>query len=100
MSFLEVLKEKKSGTVNFKNKTEINETQEKSEELLQGTDQILENKDALELLRTNNVKVRLVTPTSFGTQIDFAKKYDKEVIQEILKDYTIKIKNKSVFVIN
>jgi hypothetical protein len=52
-----------------------------------------------ELLRKADIKIKLVTPTAFGTQFDLAKKYDEEEIKEILKDFDIKIKNKSVFII-
>jgi len=53
-----------------------------------------------EILRKNKFKIKMVTPTSFGTQIEFAKVYDKDDLEEILKDFTIKIKNKSVFIVN
>jgi len=53
-----------------------------------------------ELLRTNGLKIKMVTPTSFGIQIDFAKKYDEEEIKDILSDFNIKIKNKSVFIVD
>ena len=53
-----------------------------------------------EILRGAGFKIKLVTPTSFGTQIDFAKIYPKEEIEEILKDFTIKIKAKSVFIVD
>jgi hypothetical protein len=43
---------------------------------------------------------KLVTPTSFGTQIDFAKKYEDSEIEELLTDFTIKIKNNSVFIVS
>ena len=58
-----------------------------------------DGKSAISILRDNNFKIRLVTPTSFGTQIDFAKKYEDDEIEEVLKDFSIKIKNKSVFII-
>lgn len=53
-----------------------------------------------EVLRGAGFKIKLVTPTSFGTQIDFAKKYDEKEIEELLKDFTVKIKNKSVFIVD
>jgi hypothetical protein len=53
-----------------------------------------------EILRGAGYKIRLVTPTSFGTQIDFAKKYDEKEIEDLLKDFTIKIKGKSAFIVD
>lgn len=54
---------------------------------------------AEDLLRTAGFKIRLVTPTSFGTQIDFAKLYNTDEIKKILTDFQIKIKDKSVFIV-
>lgn len=53
-----------------------------------------------EVLRGAGYKIKLVTPTSFGTQIDFAKSYDPEAIKKVLKDFSIKIKGKSVFIVD
>jgi hypothetical protein len=52
-----------------------------------------------ELLRTKGFKIKLVTPTSFGTQIELSKQYEDDEIKELLKDFTIKIKGKSVFIV-
>lgn len=52
-----------------------------------------------EILRGAGYKIKLVTPTSFGTQFDLAKKYDDAAIKDLLKDFNIKIKDKSVFII-
>jgi len=60
---------------------------------------LVEEKKPEELLRRADLKIKLVTPTSFGTQIEFAKQYSKEDIEKVLKDFNIKIKNKSVFII-
>lgn len=51
------------------------------------------------ILRDAGFKIKLVTPTAFGTQIDFAKKYQNEEVEKVLKDFNIKIKNNSVFII-
>ena len=59
-----------------------------------------EAKEPSEILRGAGKKIKLITPTSFGTQIDFAKKYEDEEIKDLLKDFTIKIKNKSVFIVD
>lgn len=59
-----------------------------------------EAKKPEEILRGNGCKIRLVTATSFGIQIDFAKKYSEDDIKDLLKDFTIKIKNKSVFIVD
>ena len=53
-----------------------------------------------EILRGAGYKIRLVTPTSFGTQIDFAKLYNPNEITKMLKDFQIKIKDKSVFIVD
>lgn len=53
-----------------------------------------------DLLRDSGFKIKLITHTAFGTQIDFAKKYDDNKIKETLSSFIIKIKDKSVFVEN
>ena len=53
-----------------------------------------------EILRSKDFKIKLVTGTAFGTQIEFAKKYPDEELQKVLKDFKIKIKNKSVFIVD
>lgn len=59
-----------------------------------------EEKKPEEILRGAGIKIKLVTPTSFGTQIDLAKSYDENEIKDLLKDYTIKLKNKSIFIVD
>jgi hypothetical protein len=62
---------------------------------------ITENKQTPEeILRGAGLKIKLVVGTSFGTQIDFAKKYKDDDIEELLTDFTIKIKDKSVFIVD
>jgi len=64
-------------------------------------DEIVEKeKEPEEILRGNGFKIKLVTGTAFGKQIDFAKKYDEDEIKEVLKDYTVKFKGKSVFIVD
>ena len=53
-----------------------------------------------EILRSHNFKIKLVLNTSFGKQIDFAKKYSDEEIKKVLSDFKIKIKDKSIFIID
>lgn len=62
---------------------------------------VLENRQARPetVLRDAGFKIKLVTPTSFGTQVDFAKKYDPAEIEDLLKDFEIKIKGSSVFIV-
>ncbi len=57
-------------------------------------------KNPEEILRAGGYKIKLVTGTAFGTQVDFAKKYTDEEIEKILKDFKIKIKGKSVFIVD
>jgi len=54
----------------------------------------------VDVLRRANFKIKLVTPTSFGIQVEFAKQYDDAQIEKALSNYNIKIKNKSVFIMN
>lgn len=58
-----------------------------------------EKKSPEQILRENGIKIKLVTRTSFGIQIDFAKKYEHEIIEKLLASYTIKLKDKSVFIV-
>lgn len=53
-----------------------------------------------QILRTSGKKIKLVTSTSFGKQIDFAKKYDDDEIKDLLSAFTIKLKGKSVFIVD
>ena len=52
-----------------------------------------------DLLREHGFKIKLVLHTSFGKQIDFAKKYSDEEIIKVLSTFNIKIKDKSIFII-
>ena len=52
------------------------------------------------ILRSHGYKIKLVAPTKFGTQIDFAKKYEDADIKKVLKGFTLKFDGKSVFVID
>ncbi len=57
-----------------------------------------------EVLRANNIKIKLITPTSFGTQITFARKYDQEKIKKLLtkndKKVNLKFKgDKDIFIV-
>lgn len=53
-----------------------------------------------EILRNSGYKIKLITPTIFGTQIDFAKKYDSEDLENLLSTFKIKIKGNSIFIID
>jgi hypothetical protein len=53
-----------------------------------------------EVLRGAGYKIRLVTPTSFGTQIDFAKSYNPDDVTKVLSSFQVKIKGKSVFIVD
>lgn len=89
-SFLEVLKSGK--------KTKVYPEADRSEVLVDVLSEARRSEPE-EMLRNAGFKIKLVTPTSFGTQIDFAKKYDPEEIEDLLKDFNVKIKDKSVFII-
>lgn len=48
-----------------------------------------------ELLRKAGFKIKLVTKTSFGIQISFAKKYNKEEIVNLLSNFKLKFKDET-----
>ena len=52
-----------------------------------------------DLLRSAGFKIKLVTATSFGTQIDLAKHYDPDEITNVLAEFKIKIKGQSIFIV-
>ena len=52
-----------------------------------------------DLLRDSGFKIKNLVLTSFGKQIDFAKKYSDEEIKKVLTGFNIKIKDKSIFII-
>jgi hypothetical protein len=81
-------------------KSNAERIQESKETTKSAKTKIQEAKKPEEILRGNGYKIKLVTPTSFGTQIDFAKKYEDSEIEELLTDFTIKIKNNSVFIVS
>ena len=91
MKFTDLLKDDK----NVEDTSEDKATNSKNEVLEES-----EKKEPQEVLRGAGFKIKMITPTAFGTQIDFAKRYDADDIKDILSDYTIKIKDKSVFIIN
>jgi hypothetical protein len=93
MSFVELLK-------NDQAKTESDQPQKLVTESIEKIEKIDEAKKPEEILRGAGYKIKLVTPTSFGTQIDFAKAYDPKDVQNILKGFTTKIKGKSVFIVD
>lgn len=88
MSFIGILKSEKVQTV--------------SEQVISEAkiDEAKEKKKPEDVLRGAGFKIRLVTPTSFGTQIDFAKSYDPNAIKDVLSGFSIKIKGKSVFIVD
>ncbi len=61
---------------------------------------LTESKSAEDLLRAGGMKIKLVTDTKFGKQVDFAKHYEQEDIEKLLKNYTLKFDDKSVFIID
>jgi hypothetical protein len=60
--------------------------------------EITETGKAEDVLRSNGFKIKLITPTKFGTQIDLAKNYEKEEIEKVLKDFKFKMSGRSIFV--
>ena len=66
-----------------------------SQETMQESDESPEK-----LLRKAGYKIKLVTKTAFGVQLDLAKKYEENEIKKVLKNFNIKIKDNSVFVVD
>jgi hypothetical protein len=60
---------------------------------------IIEAAKAEDILRKAGYKIKLITGTSFGTQIDLFKQPDEDDIKDVLKDFNIKIKNKQLFIV-
>lgn len=52
-----------------------------------------------DILRGAGYKIKLITPTSFGTQIDLFIVPQEDEIKELLKNFDVKVKGKSIFVI-
>lgn len=88
MSFVDILK----------NGQAIKQVQAKSDQakklVTESLEQIKEAQKPEEILRGNNYKIRQITPTSFGTQISFAKKYNKKEIIDLLGNFKLKFKDK------
>lgn len=59
---------------------------------------IVEEAKAEDVLRKAGYKIKMVTGTAFGTQIDLFKEPNDD-IEEVLKDFNIKIKGKQLFVV-
>lgn len=86
MSFIKLLQESQNTNTTI----EINESVEIAEKTMESPE---------DLLRNAGMKIKLVTPTAFGTQIDLYKRPDKKEIETILADYNVKFKNRSVFIV-
>lgn len=90
MKFTEMMKSKEYKKIKkpldseeLKELNEINEAKESPEDLL----------------RKNKIKIKLIQDTAFGKQIDLFKMPDEKEIKEILKDFQIKLKGKSIFIV-
>jgi len=93
MSFLDVLKDsRKVKEIHSDAEAVVRESKSRITEA--------EKKKPEEILRGAGFKIKLITATSFGTQIDFAKQYSPEDIEKTLTDFSIKIKGKSVFIVD
>lgn len=89
MSFMDVLKRER-----------VQKAPAQIQEQVNALVEAKETKKPEEVLRGAGLKIKLITPTSFGTQIDFAKQYDPKEIENVLTGFNIKLKNKSVFIVN
>jgi hypothetical protein len=54
---------------------------------------------AEDILRKAGYKIKLVTGTAFGVQIDLFKEPDADDIKKVLKNFNIKIKKKQLFIV-
>ena len=52
-----------------------------------------------DVIRGAGFKIKLVTRTSFGTQVDLAKKYNPDDVSKALEGFNIKIKGQSIFIV-
>lgn len=66
---------------------------------LENTALIEKEKKPEEVLRQNDIKIKLITRTAFGIQIDLAKAYEEEKIKQVLSDFNVKIRDKSIFIV-
>lgn len=77
------------------NKNDIEEIDQLNEHIIE----LKEKQDPSEILRSNGFKIKLVTRTSFGTQVDLAKKYNPDDVSKALEGFNIKIKGQSIFIV-
>jgi hypothetical protein len=54
--------------------------------------------DAPNLLREKGYRIKLETPTFFGTQIDLAKEYDIDQLKKDLEGFSVQIDGNKIFV--
>ena len=87
MSFIKHLREKNSITEEIIIEKNIKITENKIEDKVEN------------ILRDNNFKIKSIHGTKFGTEFLMAKQYPKDDIKKILKDYTLKFNDQSIFVI-
>ena len=92
MKFTDILRK---DTVDTDDRTSANSAAPKKTNVL---DEAVEHSPE-DLLRSAGFKIKLVTSTSFGTQIDLAKHYDPAEITDVLAEFKIKIKGQSIFIV-
>lgn len=89
---------------NFFNKVVINDDEKHLKNNI-NENSVKKDKNMLQLIRSSGVKIKLLTPTKFGIQIDVFKESDIDIIVEILnslniKESDFKIKGPSIFIAN
>jgi hypothetical protein len=87
MIFSKMLKEKQI----LSEKVEIQDKKEKQVD-------VNKTETPEDILRKHNFKIKNVIITSFGKQIDFAKKYEESEYINLLSKFKVKIKDKSIFI--
>lgn len=72
---------------------------EREEEPMRISEDDSKDKSPEKILRDNNIKIKYVTPTNFGTEITLAKRYDENQITKLLARYKAYVKNNSIFIV-
>lgn len=79
----------------------LTESTEEKQEVKVQPKKVQKSVDASVVIRDMGLKIKLVLPTSFGTEYVLAKKYEPEILErlaKLLSPRKIKIKGNSVFV--
>ena len=56
------------------------------------------SEDPVDILRSNGFKIKSITPTNFGIEIQLAKSFDKKIVMDLLSSFNINIKKNFIFI--